>query len=70
LAFQETPVGKLFYLVECKRHHLGRPVGVPVVRQFYGVVTRERASAELVVATSRFSRDPKVTISTNHMNRS
>ena len=57
LAFQETPVGKHLYLVECKRHMLERPVGVAVVRQLYGVITQERATAGLIVATSRFSRD-------------
>lgn len=57
LAFQETPVGKHLYLVECKRHNPHRPVGVAVVRQLYGVITQERATAGLVVATSRFSRE-------------
>lgn len=56
-AFQKTPVGKLLYLVECKRHKLAKPVGVAVVRQLYGVVAHERATAGLIVATSRFTRD-------------
>lgn len=57
LAFQSTPIGRHLYLVECKRHQLERPVGVSVVRQLYGVVAHERATAGLVVATSRFSRE-------------
>lgn len=57
LAFQDTPVGKHLYLVECKRNNPQRPVGVAVVRQLYGIVTWERATAGLVVATSRFSRE-------------
>lgn len=57
LAFHDTPVGKHLYLVECKRQALDRPVGVAVVRQLYGLVAQERATAGLVVATSRFSRE-------------
>lgn len=57
LAFHETAIGRHLYLVECKRHRAERPVGVSVVRQLYGVVAQERATAGLVVATARFSRD-------------
>ena len=55
LAFYHTPVGKHLYLVECKRTQATSPVGVYVVRQLYGVVTQERATAGLVVTTSRFT---------------
>jgi restriction endonuclease Mrr len=57
LAFHETAIGRHLYLVECKRHRPERPVGVSVVRQLYGVVAQERATAGLVVATARFSRE-------------
>lgn len=57
LAFGSTPVGNHLYLVECKRHAPTNPVGIGVVRQLYGVVTQERATAGLIVATSRFSTD-------------
>ena len=57
LAFHQTPVGRLLYLVECKRYRAGRPVGIAIVQRLYGVVSQERASAGLVVTTSHFSKD-------------
>ncbi|MCJ7767234.1 restriction endonuclease [Candidatus Bathyarchaeota archaeon] len=55
LAFHQTPVGRLLYLVECKRHLT--PVGIAIVQRLYGVVAQERATAGLVVTTSRFSKE-------------
>lgn len=57
LAFHQTPVGRLLYLVECKRHHPSRPVGIAIVQRLYGIVAQERATAGLVVTTSRFSKE-------------
>lgn len=57
LAFHQTPVGRLLYLVECKRHLRTRPVGIAIVQRLYGVVAQERATAGLVVTTSRFSKE-------------
>jgi hypothetical protein len=57
LAFQNSIVGKHLYLVECKRHNLGNPVGVSIVQRLYGVITQERATAGLIVTTSRFTKD-------------
>jgi HJR/Mrr/RecB family endonuclease len=57
LAFQRTTVGKHLYLVECKRHGPANPVGVSIVQRLYGVVTQERATAGLIVTTSRFTKD-------------
>lgn len=56
LAFLETPVGEHLYLVECKRYAPIRPVGVSFVRNLYGVVEESRATAGLLVASSRFTR--------------
>jgi hypothetical protein len=57
LAFHQTPVGRLLYLVECKRQLSTRPVGIAIVQRLYGVVAQERATAGLVVTTSRFSKE-------------
>lgn len=57
LAFHETAVGSHLYLVECKRYRPDRPVAVSLVRQLYGVVTQERATAGLLVTTSHFTTD-------------
>jgi restriction endonuclease/uncharacterized protein DUF4062 len=55
LVNHRTPIGSHFYLVECKRYAAERPVGVSVVRGFYGVVAQERATAGLLVTTSTFT---------------
>ncbi len=57
LAFADTVVGRHLYYVECKRQSAERPVGVGVVRQLYGVVEADRATAGLLVTTSRFTPD-------------
>ena len=57
LAVARTPIGKQLYLVECKRYAKGNPVDVSVVRSLYGAVTRDNASAGLVVTSSRFTSD-------------
>ncbi len=57
LAFHQTPIGRLLYLVECKRFDPGRPVGIAIVQRLYGVVVHDRATAGLVVTTSRFSKE-------------
>jgi len=56
LAYYQTPVGNHLYLVECKRHQLDNPVGIAVVQRLYGVISQERATYGLIVATSLFSK--------------
>jgi len=51
-----TPVGKLLYLVECKRWACERPIGVEIVNALYGVVERNKATAGMIVTTSTFTR--------------
>jgi len=55
LAALNSPTGEHLYLVECKRYSQDRPVGVELVRQLYGVVEIERATAGLLVTTSSFT---------------
>lgn len=57
LAFNETPAGRHLYLVECKRYAQQNPVDVSLVRALFGVVTQKRATAGLLVTTSRFTKD-------------
>ena len=59
LAFCETVAGRHLYLVECKRYAPDRPVGVQLVRALYGVVAREKATAGVLVTTSRFTSGAK-----------
>jgi restriction system protein len=55
-AARKDGIGEFLYLVECKRYAQFRPVGVDVVRSLYGVVQKERATAGIIVTTSRFTR--------------
>jgi HJR/Mrr/RecB family endonuclease len=60
LAFADSPIGRHLYYVECKRYAPSRPVDVSLVRQLYGVVEADRATAGLLVTTSRFTSDEGV----------
>ena len=42
---KKTSLGRFLYLVECKKYGRGRPVGVELIRQLYGVVEQERVNA-------------------------
>ena len=44
------------YLVQCKNWKT-KSVGVPVVRELYGVVTAENASGGIIVCSGNFTRD-------------
>lgn len=51
-----TKLGSFLYFVQCKHFGPGHRVGVKPVRELYGVVEHERATAGLVVTTSSFTR--------------
>jgi len=55
LAYLSTPAGEHLFYVECKRYSPDNPVGVRLVRELFGVVEAERATAGLLVTTSRFT---------------
>jgi len=50
-------LGSFLYLVECKRFAPDRPVGVGLIRQLYGTVQAERATAGIFATTSFFTKD-------------
>lgn len=52
-----TDFGSFLYLVECKKYRADRPVGVGVIRDLFGVVQANRASAGIVATTSFFTGD-------------
>lgn len=54
-AARRDDVGSFIYVVECKRHHPSRPVGVGVVRALHGVAQHERVNAAMIVTTSSYS---------------
>ncbi len=54
-AAMKSSLGSFLYVVECKLFAPNRPVGVQIVRNLYGMVEAERATAGIVVSTSSFS---------------
>ena len=52
-------LGSFLYLVECKRIAPDRPVGVGLIRQLYGTVQAEKATAGILATTSFFTRDAR-----------
>jgi len=57
LAFLNTPVGRHLHLVECKKYAPNRPIAVHLVRELYGVVEAEKATAGIMVTSSRFTAE-------------
>ena len=55
LAYLKTPAGENLFYVECKRYSSTNPVGIRLVRELFGIVESERATAGLLVTTSRFT---------------
>jgi Restriction endonuclease len=51
----DDDLGKHRILVEIKRHAVDRPVGVEIIRQLYGVIDMENATAGIVFSTSGFT---------------
>lgn len=51
--------GKFVYYVECKKYAADNPVGVRLVRELYGTVTADRATAGVLVTSSYFSNEAK-----------
>lgn len=49
-------LGSFLYFVECKRYSPERPVGVEIVNALSGVVERGRATAGIIMTTSRFTK--------------
>jgi restriction system protein len=52
-------LGSFLYVVECKKYSPDNPVGVGLIRQLYGVVQAEKATAGILATTSFFTKDAK-----------
>ena len=59
LAYKKSDLGNHLFLVECKKYAPHNPVGVSIVRQLYGVVETDRATAGIICTSSRFTKDAK-----------
>ena len=59
LAYLNTDLARLLFLVEAKRYNPKRPVGVELVRTLYGTLCHEQANSAMLVTSSYFSPDAK-----------
>ena len=59
MIFEDTAFGRHLFLIECKRYAPDRPIDVTLVRQLFGVVEGERASAGVLVTSSFFTGPAK-----------
>lgn len=55
-AVSQNDLGSFLYIVECKKYKPTHKVGVNVLRDLYGVLSKERATYGVVVTTSYFSK--------------
>jgi restriction system protein len=58
-AAKKDSLGAFLYIVECKKYAPDNNVSVGVIRQLYGVVQAEKATAGILATTSFFSKDSK-----------
>lgn len=52
-------LGSFLIYVECKKNAPNRPVGVKFVRELYGTINADRATAGLIITSSYFSKAAK-----------
>jgi len=55
-AARKDDLGSFLYIVECKKYKPTHKVGVNVLRDLYGVLSKERATYGIAVTTSYFSK--------------
>ena len=58
-AARKDDMGSFLYVVECKKYKPTHKVGVNVLRDLYGVLSKERATYGIAVTTSYFSKPAK-----------
>ena len=57
LIAQNNSLGNFMYYIECKQYSPQNTVGVNLVRELYGTLSHDRATAGLMVTTSSFSKE-------------
>lgn len=50
-------LGGFLIYVECKRYDKDRPIGVGLVRELYGTISADKATAGMLITSSYFSKD-------------
>lgn len=54
---EDNLLGSFLIYVECKQYAPDRPVGVNLVRELYGTISADEATAGLLITSSYFSKD-------------
>ena len=59
IVVQKSVLGEFCIYVECKKHDKSNPISVRLVRELYGTVMADDATAGMIITTSYFTRDAK-----------
>lgn len=59
ILYTDGPIGHNMFYVECKKHKKDHLVGVGIVRNFYGVVEADKATAGILITSSSFTPDAR-----------
>lgn len=59
IVVQKSILGEFCIYVECKKYDLSRPINVGLVRELYGTVMSDNATAGMIVTTSHFTKDAR-----------
>ena len=59
ILYADGPTGHNMFYVECKKYDKENPVGVRLVRNLYGVVEADKATAGILVTSSSFTKDAR-----------
>lgn len=59
IVVQKSILGEFCIYVECKKYDTSRPISVSLVRELYGTVMVDNATAGMIITTSHFSKDAK-----------
>lgn len=59
IILEQSIVGEFCVYVECKKYKENNPISVKLVRELYGTVEAEKATAGMLITTSYFTKDAK-----------
>lgn len=54
---QKSILGEFCIYVECKKYDTSRPISVGLVRELYGTIMHDNATAGMIITTSYFTKD-------------
>ena len=59
IILENSLVGQFCIYVECKKYSANNPISVKLVRELYGTIEAEKATAGMLITTSYFTKDAK-----------